>query len=63
MSIERVSGEVVAHCDSCPEYLDTGEEDFRAGVAAIKRVGWGIKHAGEWVHTCPACLEKEREKR
>lgn len=56
--IERQSGFVIFHCDTCPEVLDTDTEDFDPAWAEAKEVGWrAYKEAGEWCHACPACAE------
>lgn len=60
MTVERVDGEVVFHCDRCPEFVETATRDFHVGVEAAKRAGWRFDRDGEqWNHICPSCVEDD----
>lgn len=61
--IQRQDGQVVFECDTCPEELETEEDDFHAALAVFKRDGWRAEKVGsEWVHTCPSCVQDERKR-
>lgn len=61
MTIDRRREEIVVSCDSCPEILETDEEEFSAARTAMHTAGWKVSKGGsEWEHTCPACQEKAR---
>lgn len=66
--LERIAGDIVFECDSCPESLETETDDFQEAKAELQRAGWKTyNQGGEWCHSCPACLEdfkaKQRDKR
>lgn len=64
MTITRDGGEIVFNCDSCPEFVETGEEDFQEAFALAKRDGWRARKEGaEWVHDCPSCAEDRKNKK
>lgn len=48
---------VVFTCDECGDTFDTGREDFKEAVQAIKDDGWKFKKGddGEWEHNCSQC--------
>lgn len=56
--IERQSGYLIFHCDSCPEVLDTEHDEFDPAWAEARSAGWhAFREAGEWCHACPDCAE------
>lgn len=56
--IERDGGNIVFHCDECPEVRETGESDFNTAWQSAKRDGWrSFKKGSEWLHSCPSCVE------
>jgi hypothetical protein len=60
------SGRGIYHCDTCPEHIDTEEQDFGACLAALKQKGWRTYKGpdGLWAHSCPSCTEDfAKEKR
>lgn len=54
-------GPIIVRCDGCaPEYIETGEKEFAAGVGMARRNGWEAKHQGPghgWCHYCPDCVD------
>ena len=64
MTIERVAGYVVFHCDKCSESLDTEDEDFTEAWQGAKSEGWrSFKNKrGQWEHSCPSCTEEFRQR-
>jgi hypothetical protein len=48
----------VAHCDECPESLDTDEDNFAAARVVIAEKGWRTFKGPdkEWANACPACV-------
>lgn len=60
MSLEKHGLYFLASCDHCAETLDTEEDEWLNGIAAMKAAGWRIKKKqGEWDHECSACLGDE----
>lgn len=64
MTIERQHGLIIVICDQensarCEETLETGESEWNATMATIRKAGWrsfGPKHpGGSWIHCCPRC--------
>lgn len=54
--IDRQYGKIVFECDSCPEVLDTGTDDFSDACLMAKAEGWKTrKIANEWLHGCSKC--------
>jgi hypothetical protein len=54
--LEKDGTTFIAQCDFCSETHDTDENDFHAGIDAIKREGWKVfKQSGEWFHKCGCC--------
>ena len=47
-------GPVTFECDVCGNTLDTGEEDFRDAINALKEeAGWTLKKIkDDWLHLC-----------
>lgn len=66
--IERQSGFIIFHCDSCPETHDTESEDFDPAWAEAKQSGWraykqkNSAGAAEWFHSCPSCVEDFKDR-
>lgn len=59
MSVERVGGAVVFHCDKCPEVHEGESAEFNDEWSAAKRAGWvSFQFKREWFHYCPACAEE-----
>jgi len=57
--IDRQGGDVVIHCDACPEHLDTEEKNFGDAIQEMKRATWkALQVKGEWMHFCPECYKK-----
>lgn len=56
MTIERVKGEIVVHCDKCSECVETGATDFQQALSTIRMSGWTyINTKYGWEHFCPEC--------
>lgn len=54
--IDRQHGAVIFECDNCSEVLETGEDDFMAALAVMRRENWkAVKVGDDWVHSCPEC--------
>lgn len=63
MTLDRVEGQIVFYCDSCPEVLETETRDFDEARTIQHNARWKARRAGAgWEHSCPVCVEKEREK-
>lgn len=64
MTTSSVDGEIQFHCDVCPEYVDTEEQDFGEALAMVKEAGWrAVKISNQWEHRCPSCVEDETTKK
>ena len=58
MSIERQGREVVFHCDSCADFIETEETDFNDAFNTFRANNWkAVKIGTEWTHKCPVCVE------
>lgn len=53
----KVTGNFVAQCNECFDFMDFDEDDpFRAIPYILRRTGWIITKAkDEWQHYCPDC--------
>lgn len=60
MTIRMDGRTYVAHCDECPEALDTETDDYKAAGAAIRTKGWRTFKGpdGKWANACPACVQQ-----
>ena len=59
MTLENVIFGFVMECDFCSEYIDLDTDDFQEAIDMAKDYGWKIRKVdGEWVHVCPACVDK-----
>jgi hypothetical protein len=59
MTVKRskITGNFVAQCDECYDYMDFDEDDpFPAIPFILRRTGWLItKVKDKWQHYCPDC--------
>lgn len=48
----------VFHCDTCPEHIETGKEDFTQALIYMKRFGWKTYTGpdNDYAHACPPCV-------
>ena len=48
----------VFQCDTCPDYLDTEEEDLMAAKVIAQRKGWRTYKGPDklWANSCPTCV-------
>jgi hypothetical protein len=54
--IDREGGDIVFHCDQCPEHLETEQANWDSAWNFAKRQGWHAKKVGtEWIHVCSNC--------
>ena len=53
--IQREGGLLIFECDECPNYIETGTDDFRDALTFIKEEFWRVakNSDNEWVHFCP----------
>lgn len=58
MTEKQGPGAFEAMCDVCPEHVEIEAASFKDAADRLKRDGWRIDNVkGEWLHTCPSCLE------
>lgn len=57
MSLDRVKGLIVFHCDGgCGDSFEADTRDFDDARSDLKRQSWLTKKvADEWCHFCPTC--------
>lgn len=56
--IDRDGGDIVVHCDTCPDELETGTPDWGEAMLEMKSAGWiSVKLGDEWTHKCNACAK------
>lgn len=61
--IEKQSGVLVIHCDSCSEEEEADVDDWTDAWSEWKRNGWrSYKMGDEWRHSCPACVADWKSK-
>lgn len=62
MSTDRIHGEVVFTCDSCPEDLSSTETNFEQALVILREAGWALRRQhGEWTHECPDCASADQD--
>lgn len=46
-------------CDTCPDDIGTGQDDWEDRRDALQEAGWRTYKGpdGAWAHSCPACVE------
>lgn len=63
------NGKKVFHCDTCPEHIETGRDDFAQAQMTAKKFGWRkyVGPDGKFADACPVCTatyaEEQRKKR
>jgi hypothetical protein len=55
------NGPITFECDACEEaQLDTGHDDFKEALAALRHEGWTVRKIGQdWFHFCSFECQKQ----
>lgn len=65
MTFEMVSGGGVVACDTCPDVIETGMDNFKDTMIESRKRGWRSYKGpdDEWAHACPSCTENYAKSR
>lgn len=52
-------------CDSCSDYIATGDKDFHPAWEIARDAGWRAYKGPDklWAHSCPSCTEDFAKRR
>lgn len=65
MTFQMDGGAGVFSCDTCPDVINTGMENFKDASIESRRRGWRayVGPDKEWAHACPLCVQQHAEEK